>query len=169
MAVPASQCSMPPGKTNYSRRIHRDCPRAIPGYLTNLGATILLDDFTASNGATWYLPGSHRQSTPPSKEDFERSAKRLIAPRGSVFFFDALLWHAGGDNRTDQWRHALTINMCRPFMKQRIDLPRAMEGMDLSGVPERALQKLGFLAQVPASREEYYAPPGKRKYRQAVE
>lgn len=164
--------SLPPERTNYSRRIHRDCPRVVPGFVTNVGATILLDDFTAENGATWYLPGSHKRSAqdpPPSKEEFERGAQRLIAPRGSVFFFDALLWHAGGDNHTSKWRHALTINMCRPFMKQRIDLPRMMAAMDLSGVSETALQKLGFHAQVPASREEYYAPPEKRKYRQAVE
>jgi ectoine hydroxylase-related dioxygenase (phytanoyl-CoA dioxygenase family) len=164
--------SMPPERTNYSRRIHRDCPRVIPGYVTNVGATILLDDFTEENGATYYLPGSHRRAAhegAPSKDEFERGAKRLIAPRGSVFLFNALLWHAGGDNRTKAWRHALTINMCRPFMKQRIDLPRMMESMDLSGASESALQKLGFRAQVPSSREEYYAPPEKRKYRQAVE
>lgn len=164
--------SMPPRATNYSRRIHRDCPRQIPGYVTNVGATILLDDFTEENGATWYLPRSHKRPLgdgAPSKEEFERGAERLVAPAGSVFFFDALLWHAGGENRTTSWRHALTINMCRPFMKQRLDLPRMMDGMDLSGASEVALQKLGFRAQVPASREEYYAPPSERKYRQPVE
>ena len=161
--------SMPPGKTNYSRRIHRDCPRMIPGYPTNMGATILLDDFTEENGATWYLPGSHRRATAPSEEEFTRDAKRLVAPAGTVFFFDALLWHAGGENRSPSWRHALTLNMCRPFMKQRIDLPRIMSNMDLGGVSNVALQKLGFLAQVPASLDEYYAPPEQRKYRQSVE
>ena len=161
--------SMPPGKTNYSRRIHRDCPRLIPGYPTNVGATILLDDFTEENGATWYLPGSHRRETAPSDAEFARDAKRLVAPAGTVFFFDALLWHAGGENRTSSWRHALTLNMCRPFMKQRLDLPRMMADMDLSGVSNVALQKLGFLAQVPASLDEYYAPPEQRKYRQSVE
>jgi len=54
-------------------------------------------------------------------------------------------------------------------MKQRIDIPRAMAHMDLSGVPENILQKLGFIAQVPANYEEYYAPPSQRKYRQRTE
>lgn len=164
--------SMPPEKTNYSRRMHRDCPRVIPGYLTNMGATILLDDFTEENGATYYLSGSHKRAASdgaPSSEEFERGARRLIAPAGSVFFFDALLWHAGGENRTMNWRHALTINMCRGYMKQRMDIPRMMAGLDLSGASEAALQKLGFRAQVPASREEYYASPEKRKYRQSNE
>ncbi len=161
--------SMPPGASNYSRRIHVDCPRRIPGYVTNVGATILLDDFTEQNGATWYLPASHTRPDPPTTEEFERRARRVIAPAGSVWFFNALTWHAGGLNTTSSWRHALTINMCRPWMKQRIDIPRAMGRMDLSGVSEKVLQKLGFRAQAPASYEEYYAPPERRTYRQKTE
>jgi Phytanoyl-CoA dioxygenase (PhyH) len=158
--------SMPPNGTNYSSRIHVDCPRLIPNYVTNMGATILLDDFTEENGATWFLPGSHTMAEPPTQEFFYRNAKRVLAPAGSVWFFNARLWHAGGENRTDQWRHALTINMCRPYMKQRIDIPRAMAEMDLSGVSDNVKQKLGFFSQVPASLDEYYLPPDKRKFRQ---
>ena len=143
--------SMPPRGANYSARIHTDCPRIIPGYVTNMGATILLDDFTAENGATWFLPGSQGRAEPPGEEDFYRQARRVIAPAGSVFFFNARLWHAGGQNQTPHWRHALTINVCRGYMKQRIDIPRAMSGMDLAGVSDRVKQKLGFFAQPPAS------------------
>jgi ectoine hydroxylase-related dioxygenase (phytanoyl-CoA dioxygenase family) len=161
--------SMPPGLTNYSRRIHVDCPRIIPGYITNMGATIALDDFTEENGATYILPGSQERATPPDDEEFYVHAKRFIAPAGSVLFFNARLWHAGGQNKTEHWRHALTINMARPWMKQRLDIPRAMAHTDLTGQPECVLQKLGFLAQVPADYAEYYAPPEKRKYRQRTE
>lgn len=161
--------SMAPGRTNYSGRIHVDCPRFIPGYVTNVGATILLDDFTLENGATWYLPASHLLKDQPSAEYFEKNAKRVVAPAGSVWFFNARVWHAGGINSTASWRHALTINMCRPWMKQRIDIPRAMSGMNLSELPDNVLQKLGFHAQVPCSYDEYYVPPEKRKYRQKTE
>lgn len=163
--------SMPPGRSNFSRRIHVDSPRLIPGYVTNVGATILLDDFTPENGPTSFLPGSHTRGEAPSEEEYSSGALEVVAPAGSVFFFNARLWHAGGANRTDTWRHALTMNVCRPYMKQRIDIPRAMAaaGIDVSDVPERALQKLGYLAQVPASYDEYYAPPAERKYRQPAE
>ena len=161
--------SMPPGKTNYSRRIHVDSPRIIPGYVTNLGVTIALDDFTEQNGATFFLPKSHTMEEPPTEEYFYKHAKRFIAKAGSVWFFNARIWHAGGDNKTSQWRHGLTLNMCRPYMKQRIDIPRAMANMDLSSVSEKALQKLGFLAQTPANYDEYYVTPEKRKYRQKYE
>jgi ectoine hydroxylase-related dioxygenase (phytanoyl-CoA dioxygenase family) len=158
--------SMPPGGTNYSTRIHVDSPRIIQGYVTNMGATILLDDFTADNGATWFLPGSHERADAPSDEEFYLQARRVIAPAGSVFFFNARLWHAGGVNQTPTWRHALTINACRSYMKQRIDIPRAMAGMNLAGVSDTVKQKLGFFAQPPASLEEYYLPPEQRSYRQ---
>jgi len=161
--------SMPPYRSNYSGRIHVDSPRVIPNYMTNLGVTIALDDFTADNGATYYLPGSHTRSDAPSEAEFFAGAERLIMPAGSVWFFHARTWHRGGENRTPEWRHALTFNLCRPFMKQRLDIPRMLRDRDLSGLPERVIQKLGFLSQVPASLDEYYAPPEQRKYRQIVE
>lgn len=161
--------SMPPGKANFSRRIHVDCPRLIPGYVTNMGATILLDDFTSHNGATTFLPGSHTRLQPPSEAEYADGARQVLAPAGSIFYFNARLWHSGGHNATQDWRHAVTLNVCRPFMKQRIDIPRAMAGMDLSEVPERALQKLGFHAQVPASYDEYYVPAALRKFKQPAE
>ncbi len=161
--------SMPPKQTNYSRRIHVDCPRIIPGYITNMGATIALDDFTEENGATYFLPASQERAEPPSDEEFYKHAKRFVCKAGSVWFFNARVWHAGGQNHTDQWRHALTLNVVRPWMKQRIDIPRAMAHMDLAAVPEVVLQKLGFLAQVPANYGEYYAPPEQRKFRQKTE
>ena len=161
--------SMPPNKSNYSNRLHVDSPRLIPGYITNMGATILLDDFTEENGATWFLPYSQNDHEKPSEEDFYKRGKRLIAKAGTVWFFNARIWHAGGNNLSDKWRHALTINMCRPYMKQRIDIPRAMEKMNLDIMSPQVLQKLGFFAQVPASYDEYYVEPGKRKFKQPTE
>ena len=160
--------SMPPGGGNYSVRIHTDCPRLIPGYVTNMGATILLDDFTEENGATWFLPRSQERADAPSEDEFYSRAQRVIARAGSVFFFNARVWHAGGQNKTPHWRHGLTINACRPYMKQRIDIPRAMAGIDLTGVSDQVKQKLGFFSQPPASLEEYYFPPERRSYRQPV-
>lgn len=161
--------SMPAGGGNTSSRIHVDCPRLIPNYITNVGVTILLDDFTEDNGATWFLPRSQGEPEPPPAGRFYAEGKRVIAPAGSAWFFNARVWHAGGKNTTDQWRHALTVNMCRPFMKQRVDIPRAMTSIPVESIPARARQKLGFDAQVPASYDEFYAPPERRKFKQKAE
>jgi len=161
--------SMPPHRTNYSARIHVDCPRLIPGFRTNMGAMFMLDDFTLDNGATYMLAGSQTRKDEPSREEFFRDSKRVVAPAGSICFFDARVWHAGGENKTDKWRHCVTLNMCRPWMKQRLDIPRAMSHVDITGVSETALQKLGFRSQVPANYEEFFAPIEKRPFRQAPE
>ena len=163
--------SMPPGRSNYSRRIHVDTPRIIPGYETNFGVMLLLDDFTAENGATWMLPGSHLTREPPGEEVFLAHARRVVAPAGSAVFFNPRVWHAGGRNVTGRWRHSITLNMCRPYMKQRLDIPKIMgaSAVDLAGADEKALQKMGFYAQVPESLDEYYVAPEKRKYRQKAE
>lgn len=163
--------SMPPKGSNYSQRIHVDSPRLIPGYETNAGAMMLLDDFTEQNGATWILAGSHHTIEAPTREFFFANAKRVIAPAGSVVYLNPRVWHAGGTNETPTWRHSITVNMCRPYMKQRLDIPKMMaaSNVDLAGVPERALQKMGFFAQVPESLDEYYQPLEKRKFRQKAE
>ena len=162
--------SMPPDKSNYSKRIHVDSPRFISNdYYTNAGAMVILDDFTEQNGATWYLEGSHKITEAPDEKYFYSNARRLTAKAGSIWFLNPRLWHAGGVNHTDKWRHAFTMNICRPWMKQRIDIPRAMSEMDQSKLSETAKQKLGFFAQVPASYDEYYVQPEFRKFKQKVE
>jgi ectoine hydroxylase-related dioxygenase (phytanoyl-CoA dioxygenase family) len=161
--------SMPPFKNNLSNRIHVDCPRLIPDYITNIGATILLDDFTEDNGATYFVPNSQNTADQPSEEEFYSKAIRLIAKAGTVWFFNARVWHAGGNNHTGNWRHALTINACRSYMKQRIDIPRAMAHLDTRKYSTNTLQKLGFWTQVPANYDEYYAPAELRKFKQKAE
>jgi ectoine hydroxylase-related dioxygenase (phytanoyl-CoA dioxygenase family) len=161
--------SMPPFKNNNSNRIHVDCPRLIPNYITNIGATILLDDFTEDNGATYFVPYSQNTIDKPSDDDFYKNAKRLIAKAGTVWFFNARVWHAGGNNNTEAWRHALTINACRSYMKQRIDIPRAMQHLDTSKYSDNVLQKLGFWTQIPSNYDEYYATDENKKYKQKAE
>jgi ectoine hydroxylase-related dioxygenase (phytanoyl-CoA dioxygenase family) len=163
--------SMPPRGTNYSHRIHVDCPRMIKGHETSAGAMMLLDDFTPENGATWVLPGSQHQVDPPSADDFFANAKRVVATAGNVVYLNPRVWDTGGKNETDRWRHSITVDMCRPYMKQRLDIPKMMaaSGVDLTGVSEKALQKIGFYAQVPESLDEYYVPIERPKFRQKAE
>jgi ectoine hydroxylase-related dioxygenase (phytanoyl-CoA dioxygenase family) len=162
--------SMPPEKGNYATRIHNDCNHTIPdGYITKLQTLIALDDFTIENGATYVLPGSHKLPEMPDEQDFYAKAIRLTIKSGDVWYAHPKLWHAGGVNATDKWRHATTVVFCRAYMKQRIDIPRLMSGTDLTALSVRAQQKLGFFAQVPSSYEEYYSEPEQRKFKQSVE
>jgi ectoine hydroxylase-related dioxygenase (phytanoyl-CoA dioxygenase family) len=166
--VYTSSC-LPPHNKNYASRIHVDRPHFIPGFIEALGSLILLCDFTKDNGATYVLPGSHNLELVPEEKYFYENASRIIAPRGSVFYFNQRLWHAGGQNMTSEWRHSLGIGMVRSYLKQRIDLPRALDGINLSGLSTNAMQKLGFFSQPPSSIEQYYSLVEKRSYRQPSE
>ena len=171
MQIGATQCiQIHPGQGR--QPLHRDDSifyTVHPGKTDAIGMMIAISDFTEENGAPWMLAGSHLRFDAPERDEFFARATRIIAPAGSVCYMDPRVWHSGGSNRTTRWRHAVTFNICRPYMKQRIDIPRIMAGIDLTGVSEKAMQKMGFLAQVPASLDEYYLPPDQRKFRQKTE
>jgi len=156
--------SMPPRGTNYSRRIHVDCPRVIPGYVTNLGWLLALDDFTDDNGATYCLPGSQQRLEAPGEDEFYAGAQRWYPKAGDAVLFNARLWHAGGENRTATPRHALTINVCRSYMRQRFDYPRLVPSHLVEKLGPVGRRFLGFNVRVPASLEEYYVPADQRLY-----
>lgn len=145
-----------PNSINATSRIHVDRPHFIPNFNEGVGSLILLNDFTEENGATWFLPTSHKKSEQPDEYFFYKNAKRLIAPKGSVFYFNLRMWHAGGINTTNNWRNALGIGMIRPYYKQRIDLPRAMKNIDITHLSDFAKQKLGYFCQPPISLDEFY-------------
>jgi Phytanoyl-CoA dioxygenase (PhyH) len=82
-----------------------------------------IDDFTADNGATAVIPGSHRwPSRPPGPDD---AALPVVMPAGSCVFFVGTLWHGGGANTTDRARLAVTAQYCQPWL-------RPMEAFTLS-------------------------------------
>ena len=160
--------SMPPFGTNYSNRIHVDCPRLIPGYPTNMGVFFALDDMTEENGATYFLPGSQNRLDMPAKAEFTAKAERAVCPAGSMILMNPRTWHRGGNNLTDKPRHALTIGACRSYMRSRFDFPRLIANTEsdiLDRVGEVGRRFLGYNVRIPASMDEYYLPPDQRLYR----
>lgn len=156
--------SLEPGQGNYGSRIHVDSPRFIPGYATNLGVIFPLDDFTEANGATWYLPGSHLAEALPGDAEFRRRAVRSICRAGDMVLFHARLAHAAGVNTTDRARHALTINICRSYMRQRFDFPRLLPPDLIDRLGPRGRRLVGMNVRMPTSLDEFYLPPQQRLY-----
>jgi ectoine hydroxylase-related dioxygenase (phytanoyl-CoA dioxygenase family) len=158
--------SLPPGGgRNYGSRTHVDCPRFIDGYRTNLGYILALQPFTLQNGATFVLPGSHKSKDQPTEEYFNANALRVTCNQGDAIFFDGRLYHRAGVNDTSSWRHSITINFCRPFMRTRFDYPRMMlqTGLTLT-VNSSARKYLGYDVRMPVSLEEFYRPEADRLY-----
>jgi ectoine hydroxylase-related dioxygenase (phytanoyl-CoA dioxygenase family) len=149
----------------YTCKIHTDTPRLIPNYILTLLMTLALDDFTEENGATFYLPGSHRSMKKPSEEEFYAKAVRACRKAGDAAFMHPRVWHAGGLNYTDKPRRVCTILACRSWMRQRFDYPRMVNDEVLSQLGERGRAFLGFNVRVPASLREFYVPAEQRLYK----
>jgi ectoine hydroxylase-related dioxygenase (phytanoyl-CoA dioxygenase family) len=87
-----------------------------------------LTDFTAANGATRIIPGSHLEARMPDPKDLPESIPAEM-PAGSVLIIDGSLWHGGGGNTTDdEWRIGVNLQycagFCRPQQNQYLGVPR---------------------------------------------
>lgn len=107
--------------------LHGDWKGAVPpGDFHILNSMWCLDDFTAANGATRAVPGTHMSGRFPSddmedpKADHPRQVS-LEAPAGSVVIFNAHLWHGATLNTTDRRRRGMTMSYARRDEPQQLD------------------------------------------------
>jgi ectoine hydroxylase-related dioxygenase (phytanoyl-CoA dioxygenase family) len=153
------------GTRSYSHEIHRDVRTYSADVNLMINALVMLDDFTEDNGATYLLSGSHLHKEKPSKEEFYAKADRAIAKRGSVLFWHSNLWHAAGDNKTNQERTSVAPMFSKPFMKQQFDYINAVGINNILQLDENLQQVLGYFSRVPSTLDEWYQPKEKRCYR----
>jgi ectoine hydroxylase-related dioxygenase (phytanoyl-CoA dioxygenase family) len=75
-------------------------------------------DFTAENGATRLVPGSHLLDHAPALGE---STPTIAAEmrRGSVLVYNGSLWHGGGANTTPTRRVGIAMNYCAGWMRQQ--------------------------------------------------
>ena len=86
----------------------------------------LLDDFTAENGATRVVPGTHRSGDVPAHAVADPLAPhpdeiQLLAPAGTVVVFNSHLWHGGTTNHSGQPRRAVHSYFTRRAQPQQLD------------------------------------------------
>jgi len=161
----ATSSSIPPKGTNYSARLHVDSPRFSPGYVFNLGVIWSLDEYTNDNGALELLPGSHHDPTEPSLELFEKNKVKVLCEAGTLIVFNARVFHRTGINTTDKWRHSMTLNACRSFMKQRMDWVRFIPPSISEKLNKQARRLIGFDTRLPSSLSEFFVPETERLYK----
>lgn len=157
--------SLPPNGYNFSRRIHIDAQAQSVDCVMNVGVLVALDDFTDENGATRFLPGSHLSLDAPDEGDFMKRAQRTYPRAGEAVIFNARTYHYGGENRTSKPRHAITLNVCRPWMKQRFDYPRMLSAEQLRALGPVGRRFVGMDSRTPKDLDEYYVAPEDRLYK----
>ena len=148
----------------YIQNIHRDIRTYSGHYKIVLQGIFLLDDYTADNGATVFLNGSHKIEERPDDQYFHEHAVPAIAKKGSVILFDANVYHAGGINNTENLRRILTYSVSKPFFKQQFDIPRYLGYAYGETLSSHLRQVLGYKSRTSENFEEYYQPPHLRMY-----
>jgi ectoine hydroxylase-related dioxygenase (phytanoyl-CoA dioxygenase family) len=106
-----------------------------------------IDDFTADNGATLVVPGTHieqRMPPRPGDADFDEVMSRAIpvtASAGAVIVLNAHIWHSGSLNRTDRPRRALHSYFIRRHNPQQQEQRRLLreETLERLNPPTRVL------------------------------
>jgi ectoine hydroxylase-related dioxygenase (phytanoyl-CoA dioxygenase family) len=136
-----------PGET--PQPIHHDdsfypVPRPRPSI--SFSTIVAVDAFTAENGGTEVIPGSHRWSdgriagaydgrdadaaVPPA---LERALVPMVVPAGACLFFHGTLLHRGGANRSSAPRLAFSNQYCEPWARTQenfyLGVPPAIVGL----------------------------------------
>lgn len=89
--------------------IHVDVERDSPDWPL-LGFIFMVDAFRPDNGATRFLPGSHRWATSPRQAHLQDHATQLVSacgPAGSLLVFNGSTWHGQGINDSGGPRRSL--------------------------------------------------------------
>lgn len=92
----------------------------------------MLDDFTEQNGATRFVPGSHREASGgPTDQARAAEAIPVTGRAGSVLCFDGRVLHQTGANTTaSELRHGVLTYCCKPWIRQQenscLSIPEAL-------------------------------------------
>ena len=90
-----------------------------------------LSPYTAANGATLFVPGSHRWDSPRQPTEQETISVEL-AP-GSALVWLGGIYHGAGPNTSDEVRTGVSIIYFQPWLRQ-------VENMVLVVGPDKAAQ-----------------------------
>jgi hypothetical protein len=111
--------------------------------VVHLTSIWMLSDFTAANGATLIVPGSHRQPNNPTGDN----GVPLEAPHaeeihvegkaGTVMVMDSRMWHATPRNDSDETRVGLAIRWAPWWLNLDVLMPGSDERARLVEEPER--------------------------------
>jgi ectoine hydroxylase-related dioxygenase (phytanoyl-CoA dioxygenase family) len=102
-----------------------------------------LDEFTAENGATVFLPGSHRWE-PGRQPDPGDPVQTAAMTPGSALFYLGSLWHGGGANQTGRPRLGVILEYASAWLRPQENHCLAVPRDVVRQLPERLQELLGY-------------------------
>jgi ectoine hydroxylase-related dioxygenase (phytanoyl-CoA dioxygenase family) len=103
---------------------------------TLVGFIFMVDEFRADNGATRFLPGSHRWSRDCAAE--HSGVSPACGPAGSLIVFNGSVWHGHGANVSDEARRSIQGAFIRREGQRPIDLSARMRPETLARISAHA-------------------------------
>ncbi|HKC52080.1 MAG TPA: phytanoyl-CoA dioxygenase family protein [Myxococcota bacterium] len=131
-------------------------PAPWPPYPMATNVAWALDDFSAANGGTRFVPRSHLRDRGPDPS-VQTETVAMECPAGSIFVMDARVWHQTGPNRTaDQTRAGLFGYYVRPFIRPQWNWYQTVTPELLARLSPGMREMLGFGSNVTSSLESLY-------------
>ena len=134
---------------NPGQQLHTDSNLPGVNYCIIANAIWALDDFTAKNGATRVVPGSHTWKHYPEDGQIHPDEILLTAPKGSLILFNGSLHHGGGPNLSGDSRWAVVLGYARWFIKPSFDYLSNTPVDIYNGMSDLDKSLLGFIAILP--------------------
>ena len=91
---------------------------------------ILLDDFSEKNGATKFIPNSHKWDNSKINISDSNQIDTLIAKKGSLFIYNGNLIHSAGLNKTTSTRSILVLQFVPSFIRPQEDIEKYLNKKD---------------------------------------
>lgn len=108
-------------------------------------AMFALSDFSADNGATRVVPGSHRWAPDRKAQAEEITQAEMTA--GSALFYLGSAIHGGGANRTaDQYRRGMFLGYVVGWLRTEENTFLTVPFEKVRGMPRRVQELLGYKA-----------------------
>ncbi len=136
-------------------------PRPRP--MVSLSTIVAVDAFTAENGGTEVVPGSHLwgdaelgpvAGAPTSRdgeiqERLAALARPVEMPAGACVVFSGMLVHRGGANRGSTPRCAFSNQYCQPWARQQENFTLAVPAPVARQMPPRLVELCGYSIHPP--------------------
>lgn len=107
-----------------------------------------LDDFTAVNGGTELIPGSHTWNQTQVEDVYTAGYEDRLMPlemsAGSLVLFAGTLLHRGGGNTSGSVRRAFSHQYCEPWARQQENFCLSVPKSRARGMTPRVRELLGY-------------------------
>jgi ectoine hydroxylase-related dioxygenase (phytanoyl-CoA dioxygenase family) len=144
----SSMSSMLKSRAPEALELHTDnvgMPAPMPPFAQIANATWALSDYTSENGATRFVPGSHKLARHPNTAEAldMSSAVTVTAPAGSIILWNGGTWHGAVPRTNPGARLSLIMLFCRWYLMPQILIRELVPAEALDRNPPRFATLMG--------------------------